>query len=477
MTSKPSLLRHKTKRTSSKSHQWPIVRIHRTIGLLLSVGTNGLKSIQIFVLLCSLLFIPVTGHAQQEVLLISGSVTQIVENLKNTIHGTISALDTSYSNSAFRTRQHLQILLNQLETVAENVSASTFSDLSSVEQEFFTDLTVQVDSLRTLEKITLNDAEMITRSMSSAIRNLPFSDNVPIVFHYEPLYIVNRNEDSQSEISVTVTGALLSSGEPSLTLDGTKCRRDGKIHTALTFICVSKPLAIGDSIENLKGRLELYEEKSIWDHILFRDHEKYSYDIFVSVLPRRLGTVTTRITYEMTTLKKKMRTQKFSDWNNHCAGARHKLFEFNVMSGWTIDVDSINVIRCSGGKKSRCNGLRHISENAFAYSCHLENNGICIWPAKDARGHCGGKVVWYEVASDIIRKRDLLPEVEIYWGEDALIPLREGTKSVEMSLVKADGERRIFTKSDGSDSWVDVAIELVNGRAIISPKELDVAMK
>ena len=330
MTSKPSLLRHKTKRTSSKSHQWPIVRIHRTIGLLLSVGTNGLKSIQIFVLLCSLLFIPVTGHAQQEVLLISGSVTQIVENLKNTIHGTISALDTSYSNSAFRTRQHLQILLNQLETVAENVSASTFSDLSSVEQEFFTDLTVQVDSLQSrillalrhetffsLEKITLNDAEMITRSMSSAIRNLPFSDNVPsaapIVFHYEPLYIVNRNEDSQSEISVTVTGALLSSGEPSLTLDGTKCRRDGKIHTALTFICVSKPLAIGDSIENLKGRLELYEEKSIWDHILFRDHEKYSYDIFVSVLPRRLGTVTTRITYEMTTLKKKMRTQKFSD--------------------------------------------------------------------------------------------------------------------------------------------------------------------
>ena len=481
MNSRLSSLLRKTKVPPIGTRQWPSACICRAIDLLFPRRNNGLRFVRVFLFLCALFFTPISSHAQQDVLLISGTVTQVVENLKDTIHSTISATDAVYSNSAFRTRQHLQILINQLETVSENVSESTFSDLTSAEKKFFTDLAIQIDSLKSLEKITANDAEKIARNMASAVSNLPFADAVPIVFHYDPLYVVGKSGDGNSDIAVKITGALLSTGEPSLTLDGTRCRRDGKIHASLTFVCMNRQLAVDGSTTALKGTLKLYEEKSIWDHIFFRDQKEYTYDVVVSVLPRRLGTVLTQITYEKEKLRKEKRSQEFREWNNHCAGARNFLFEFNVRNGWEIDVDTINVIKCSGGRKSRCNGLRHISEYLFAYSCHLENYGKCVnlifGKAKDARGHCGGRVEWYEVATDTVEEDEVLSEVEIFWGEDVLISLREGTKRVEMLLKRADGERRIFTRSDESDSWVKVMIDVSGGRAIISPKALDIAME
>ena len=158
--------------------------------------------------------------------------------------------------------------------------------------------------------------------MSSAIRNLPFADAVPIVFHYDPLYVVGGDENSKSKITIVVAGALLSDGEPTLTLDGKTCRRDGKIHTSLTFVCWNRTVVIDNSTAALKGTLRLYQAKSIWDHIFFRDEKQYTYDVVVSVLPRRLGTVVTKITYENEKWRREMRSQKFSEWNNHCAGAR-----------------------------------------------------------------------------------------------------------------------------------------------------------
>ena len=461
----------------SRNMQRNIVWIFQVIGLSFSLGCKGLSSFSVVPVICLLLFFPATGHSQQEALLITGSVTQIVENLKNTIHGAISALDTTYSNSAFRTRQHLQILLNQLEAVAENITESTFSDLSSMAQKFFADVAVQIESLKTFEKITFSDTEKITRSMSSAIRNLPFADNVPIVFHYDPLYVEGKKDEGPTEITLTISGGLLSSGEPSLTLGETECRRDGKIHTSLTFVCVVAALMVDDSLDKIIGELRLYAEKSFWDRVFFRKDKSYSYDIYVSVMPRSLGTINVKIIYEVTTPKLKKRQQEFSAWNSHCAGARQKLFEFNVSHGWIIDVDSIKVLRCGGGRKSRCNGLQHISEASFAYECHLENYGKCIWLGKDGRGHCYGKVEWFEVAVDTNKKQETLPLVNVYWGEDRLIPLRAGTESVEIFLAKADGERRIFTKTDASDPWVSVTVDLANGRVIIRPKDLDVAMK
>ena len=471
----------KAKAPPIRTCRWPFACVYLAIDPLFLTKCATLKLAYLYLFLCVFTLIPSTSHAQEDVLLFSGSVTQVVENLKNTIHSTISALDAAYSNNTFRTRQHLQILLNQLEAILENVTESTFSNLSDVEQKFFTDLAAQIDSLRTLEKVTANDAEKITRSMSSAIRNLPFADAVPIVFHYDPLYVVGGDENSKSKITIVVAGALLSDGEPTLTLDGKTCRRDGKIHTSLTFVCWNRTVVIDNSTAALKGTLRLYQAKSIWDHIFFRDEKQYTYDVVVSVLPRRLGTVVTKITYENEKWRREMRSQKFSEWNNHCAGARDFLFEFNARNDWAIDVNSINVKKCKGGKKSRCDGLRHVSENSFAYSCHLENHGKCIdlfvGKAKDARGHCGGRVEWYEVTTETVEQHEVLAEVEIVWGEDQAISLREGTRSVQILLKRADGERRIFTKSDRTDSWVDVMIDLAGKSAVISPKDLDIAMK
>ena len=457
--------------------QSSLARLQSAIDVLFPRKHNVLRLLRIFLLPCAFVLIPGTSHAQQESLLSSASVAQIVEDLKNTIHSTISAIETTYSNSAFRTRQHLQILLNQLETVSENVSESTFSKLSVVEQKFFTDLAVQIDSLRTLEKISSNDAENITRSMASAISNLPFADAVPIVFYYDPMYVVGGNENSELGVTVVVSGALLSAGNPTLTLDGKACRRDGKIHTSLTFFCANEPRVFDESTANLTGTLKLYEEKSTWDRTFSRDQKEYTYDVVISVLPRQLGKVGTRITYEKENSKRDKRSQEFSEWNSHCAGARNFLFEFNAKHGWEIDVNSIKVKYCDGGEKSRCNGLRHVSVNSFAYSCHLENYGICTFISRDARGHCYGEIEWYETTTETIEGRQELGEVEVFWGEDRLIPLREGTKTVEISLRKADGDERIFTKSDNSDAWVKVLIDLTGGRAIISPRDLEIAMK
>ncbi len=481
MNSRLSSLLRKTKVPPIETRQQPSASVCRAIDVLLLRRNNRFRLMRVSLFLCIFIFTPISSHAQQDVLLVSGTVAQVVENLKDTIHSTISATDAAYSNSAFRTRQHLQILLDQLETISKNVSEATFSDLTDVEKKFFTDLAVQIDSLRTLEKVTADDAEKITRNMASAISNLPFADAVPIVFHYDPLYVVGKSEDSNLDIAVKITGALLSTGEPSLTLDGEKCRRDGKIHTSLTFVCMNRRPTVGGSAAALKGTLRLYEEKSIWDHIFFRDQKEYTYDVVVSVLPRQLGTVLTNITFEKEVLRKEKRSQDFSEWNNHCAGARDYLFDFNARNSWTIDVDSINVVRCSGGRKSRCNGLRHVSKHSFAYSCHLENYGRCVdlifGKALDARGHCGGKVEWYEVTTETVERHEVLTEENVFWGQDVLIPLKESTKSVEVSLKRADGEQRIFTGNDESDSWVSVIIDLDGRRAIISPKHLDIAME
>ena len=210
----------------------------------------------------------------------------------------------------------------------------------------------------------------------------------------------------------------------------------------------------------------------------FRKSVEYHYDVFISVIPKKLGSAKAIVQYESPSPQRKSRKQEFSFWNGHCRGAVEKIFPFTASPGWSIESNSIRPT-CRASRSSRCVGLRNVQALSFGYACHIENRGKCfkLVGAKDARGHCGGAVKWDEVKSSNVLRKTELPSVQLYWGKDEQIELIKGTKSVQVIVEKIDGNRRIFTTTDVSDPWVHVNIDFDNRRVILRPNDIDTAMR
>ena len=416
------------------------------------------------------------GEAQEDFFGAGVTKFAVVDHIRNSIESVIGALEASIGNNLFRSRQHLEIILDQVENVASNSTQTLFDKMSQSERRFFIDVARQMNALKELERVTYNHVSKVSEQISSSIVNLPFANNLPLVFGYEPLFVASGGEDNKEVITVTIRGALLASGGPNLVMSNSQCKRSAKIDTSLTFMCDKTLFLAEDAVETLTGTLSVFQKRGFWSRLFSNDEKKFTYDLAFNVIPKVLAKATIVATTTRSDIVRTGRSQRFGHRNGHCQGTRHMVFPFNAQRGQQIDPHSIRA-RCRSSSRSSCNGLRNVQARSFGYSCTVSNNGNCgpFW--RDGRGSCSGTVEWQEIHSVESLEERRIKVIDVQWGKDEQIALPTNVERIKIAFEKVDGSSRIATDSAFSDPWVKVEIDIQGQQVIISPKSLANAMR
>ena len=427
-------------------------------------GPRIAKATRIFLITFSPLLLGVSPSAEAQVAE-STAVVGIVESIRNGIEDIIASLEESTGTTLFQARQHLELLISQVEMIAEDSVEAVFSDLTAAERQFFNDLQNQIDTLREMERITVADAQRLSDSVSSAVRALPFASTHPVVLSYRPLFVISGGATNDDFLQVEFSGALLASHEPTLVVGNATCERSRKIDTQLAFMCNKNLFLAEQTVEPLAGTLTVYEDVKWW--LFWEDPTEHQYDISINVIPAVLGQATLSVTTELKNEIRENREQSFNHRNAFCSGVRRPLFQFNARQDWKIDPGSIES-SCQRSSRSSCHGLRGVTESSFGYSCTVQNRGQCLLGFRDARGSCWGKVTWEEVQEEVELAEETLDTRVLHWGADESIALPEGTKAVRLIVEKVDGTRRVVTDTESRDPWFDVVVDLQRRHVVIS---------
>ena len=434
-----------------------------------------MKFMGVLLLALSLLFLHTTPTVEAQ-LAETMLVREVVQELMDSAQEVIESLEGASDNTLFRARQQLELLINQLRMVADGLTDKVFNELSSAERQFFSNVRIQLDELKKLQKVTATDVERIVNSASHAVRGLPLAKTFPIVLSYKPLFVPSGGPHNQNNVRIEISGILLASHEPSLVVENNTCERTRKIDSELVFSCNKNLFVADDVVGTARGKLIVYERLGYIQWLFGIDAREYHYDISINTIPTVMGTVRPSLTTQLRKPVSETRSQSFSHRNGHCSGKRHPLFSFNTREGWKIDPISVRT-QCHKSSRSSCNGLRNVTEYSFGYSCTTENRGLCGPWWKDARGSCWGSVTWEEVRVVDVLKDQTLNSVNLHWGKEEIISLPEGVRTVRIAVDKADGTRRIFTDTDTRDPWFDVEVDLEARHIVIRPESLAVAMK
>lgn len=442
------------------------------------MNTKGFSLLALPLLLFTITWSAYAQGAESTLVPIAASVvvSDFVQTTKESILDVIDSLEGSAGNSMFRARQHLELLIDQIEMIAENSIELTFSELNSAERQFFESVQIHLDSLNNMSETTASEVEQIATILSNGLRGLPLAATYPIVSGYYPLFVRSEGATNDDTIRVQISGVLLSNHEPSLLIESIPCDISEKIDTRLVFLCDKRLFSAPETVKTVSGKLVVYEKLSFIKSIFGFDSKSYDYNIGINVIPLALGTATITVTTVSSTPERNERSAPFSYRNNHCRGSRDQLFEFNVTKDWIIDQASVTA-SCRSSSRSSCNGLRNITASSFGYLCSIANSGYCgpFW--RDGRGSCSGSVSWEEVRTPENLDDITLDSVELFWGRDQAIVLPAGVRSIRIAIEKVDGTRRIVTASEVRDPWFDVKVDLRNRNVIIQPEVLRRAMR
>lgn len=409
----------------------------------------------------------------QEASLSGLTVSHAVREIRDAVNDSIGSIDEAFGNNLFRARQHLELLLGRLDAIIGESTNHLFTELNETERQVFADAQRLVEDLEDLERVTANDVEEVVDRLSSSLAGLPFVEGLPLVFEARPLYVAAEPSSAVPSVQVTVEGVSLASGAPTLTVDGETCERNNLLATTLGFSCSGSHFLFDGESRAVVARLSVFKRRSFWDRVIFRQAERFEYEIPVTVIPESIGRVSVHVEASAPPIAEP-RTQPFERKNPHCAGVSRPLIEFNAQEGWTIDQASIEVT-CRSSVKSTCEGLSNVQSRSFGYRCVVENNGTCVWPFKDGRGNCWGSARWSEFKespSESVK----LPEFQLFWGRDKRIELPEDTKGVTIAVEKFNGEHVILTERETQDPWVTLEVPPGFREAILRPEPVTRAM-
>ena len=431
-------------------------------------------AMSILLMSCLLFVPPVPTSARQDPVL-----GDVIARLRDAVEDIIESLEDSADATMFRARQNLELVVNQVEMIAEDSLQTAFSELGAAERQFFNDLQRQIDELRDLGEATAVDAERISDSVAHSIRALPFASTHPVVLSYDPLFVASGGAENEDAVQVEISGTLLASHEPALVVGNTHCNRSEKIDSRLTFLCAKDLFLAEQTVEPLPGKLSVYEDVAWWR--FWTEPREHQYDISINVIPALLGRAELSVSTELQNVTGESRRQDFSRRNAFCSGVSRPTFQFNAREGWKIDPASIES-SCDRSSLSTCQGVGGVTESSFSYSCTVQNRGSCgyafgarIW--RDARGSCWGWVSWREVREETVLAEETLDARDLRWGTDEIITLPEGTRAVRLAIEKVDGTRRVITDGESRDPWFDVDVDLQRGHVVIRPADLARAMR
>lgn len=122
-----------------------------------------------------------------------------------------------------------------------------------------------------------------------------------------------------------------------------------------------------------------------------KDNERYT-ECVVKITPIFVERFSPPVLYRR---EERDRSFSFNERNNHCDDDREFNIRVNADNGWEIDVSSVNP-SIETSSRSSFSGIRDSSAGGFAVKGYVRNNGICVWPAHDARGHVWGTITYKE---------------------------------------------------------------------------------
>jgi len=421
-------------------------------------------------------------HADAQVAEFAGStvVSQIISDLTADINSIIDNVDYTVSSNAFQTRQHGQILIDQIGIVADKTSGKLFKDLRATERQALNDLRTQIDKIERLGKTTSADLRGLNNSFAQTLGSTVIGKKVPRVTYYTPEWVSSRPANAQDTIKFEIEGFMLSASNPTLVVGATECKRVTKISTKLSFECPAKLFNATGEIKSTPGRLTVYEKKGFFRRTL----KAYNYDIGSYIVPNVMGRYSLLYYIEGEEDIQEDRSQSFSSRNSSCQRARTGVFNFSTAGPeWKIVPGSAKA-SCKHSSASSCNSVRSVTPDGFQFTCRIANNGNCIktpfGTIKDARGSCRGTARWKEVTQKSVKSTTDPVTGDFIWGKDIAFEMPSGTKSfkltVEQSLDPDRQTRTILTESDTSNPWYELRSSLDTRTIVLSPRGLAEAL-
>lgn len=425
---------------------------------------------------------PGASYGQAGAIAANATVGTIASELESSVNNTINRADDAVSNNSFRVRQHLEILLGQLNAIATDQRDKTFAQLNDTQQKAFLNIKNSIDQLAQLQRVTAADVQKTSLTVGTAMGNLPLGKATPRVIDYSPVYVIGKAADAPAgSQSISVSGISLGEGAPKLRIQGAACTLASKTEIALKFTCPNQSWTASDAVGAVAGDLEVYQKRGFWSRLFGREPETRKYRVSVFVVPPTMGDFRLAVTRTITTLESKQRTEQFRSDNGHCDGARDVLFPFNVTPGWSIEPASI-APQCNSTDKSSCEGLRNVSATSFGYKGVVRNSGSCAPKVfghrayVDARGNVRGSVSWTETRPVTSVGTEAAGQGKLHWGQAVQLPLPSDVQAISLTVNQIDGKKVIVTGSDQSQRWYAVQSDRVNNFVLISPRDVGDAL-
>ncbi|GAB1857356.1 hypothetical protein MHTCC0001_21920 [Flavobacteriaceae bacterium MHTCC 0001] len=400
------------------------------------------------------------------------TVNSVVDNFSKRIEDIINNLDNVISKRSFDIRQHLMILSDQLDYIAEKNIDKVFDGLTKQQRQLLINVDNSLTEFEKSSEVTLTKVEDVLEKTIVFAGTLPGSKRIPTITKVSPSYF---SDVENSDIVLTIKGNWLATGEPFIQIDSLVYEPTTKIDNKLEFIL---PL----NIYNDESKINLFTSNlTLFKKSWFKTKE-YNYKVGTFLIPKTMGKYKLKTKVSREEKIAINRSQGFGDANGHCQGARNVNWTFNVQKGgWKIDPNSIKHRATSVSSKSKYLGLRNVSESGFQIHGRVENSGNCVrvlgkTVAKDARGSVHGTVSWQEYKMNP-KTLDLgiVGEGDIFWGKDLSIELPQNTISFELEIDLLDGKKKIIT-SGKSEDWFKVDYNEEGSSLIIKPRELDEAL-
>ncbi len=453
---------------------------------------RGISLFLVYLLgLSPLLLTEQQAHALDPAAVVIGStaIESVISTAKKDIQEVVDQMGSTVGRESFAIRQHLLLILQNLDILANGLIGKTFSEVNDAQQKLFTNLQATIDHWRKTSKITMRDIERTLGFLNDAIGTLPGSKTRPRVLGYSPAGLLASGADEG--VRIRIEGSWLGFRDPDLTFGAVSCRRMAKLENQLEFLCPRQAFSFPERISQNSGRLVVFNHRNLIDKLagffaLSDEHESYAYQLSVFTIPRKFGTLRVGAVYTTMERETVERKQDFHHHNDHCQGRQSHNWNVNATSGWSIDPESVRTSVAFSGSDSRFHGVFEKSAAGFQLRGETINHGQCVRVlgqtiSKDARGALGVDVWWTEYRDVAKEHRIDLGGRLLEWDRDIAVDLPGGTIAVTVESVTIDGRTSIVTLGPGRptsrERWFSVTADMIARKLLIRPESAQVALE
>lgn len=440
-----------------------------------------------------LLAVPCSGFSAAQVpggLAAGMTVGSIVGTLRGAALDIIRELDKTVGVNSFQIRQHLLLVVSELEHSALTLEGKLFKDLDISQQAFFRNIEGAINEASNATNQPLDKLDGIAKTLATSVERLPLTDGSPRVLRSTPSYVVTKLEIAETRVSFE--GSRLNYGPPTLKFGNIECRLAGHTDVRVDFICPSALFRTVASVTPVTGNLVVDDVETFWAKAknVFRHYDpKKQYRVLVQGVPEVLGVATLYTQHEEIEEEFSDRSAPLNASNNHCQNeTEHGPFTYSVQGGpdWSIVPGSARWGGESSGNQQRSvSGPLDLTSKGFRFMAKLKNGGDCgpykpfssdrLWV--DARAWIGGNVLWRESRQISVKKQSDLSIGTLKWGQDVAIPLPDKLMAFRLTVRQMDGSAPIVIDKDNSLRWFRVDHDTAKHTLVIRPRSIEDALQ